>query len=305
MSTQPRVDLLVNTGPTTYEQQWYLNGTVSDVGTVDYLVQNANGTTVISGTAAKTGSGITTKYSFELPIQTELTRLKITWTRTDTGAKLVHYVEVFGSQLFTEADARGSTISGFQTPFSDPAKYSDDELAAWRLQIQDQFEGKTFRSWVRRYARVRVAATHPYTLRPFDFSQAVDWEGRPLAGPGHMNDVNRIISATDAGTLVSPSDFLLVAGTLHRVNGSWMAPTYANPYGLVIEYEYGIDPPDPEARQHALAMLHSRAIPNDISAHVESWSNEGGSFSAGPEGWAYPTPVWEWLERSKYRALIA
>lgn len=305
MSTQPRVDLLVNTGPTQFEQQWAVNGTVADVGEVTYLVQNANGVTVASGTATKSGAGPTTLYSFALPIQTELTRLKITWTRTDTGAKLAHYVEVFGSQLFTEQDARESTITGFQTPFADVTKYSDSVLAAWRLQIQDQFESKTYRSWVQRYARVRVAPTNMYSVRLFDVALAADWEGKPLAGAGRMNDINRIISATQGGVTIPTTDLLVQGDVLYYPIGSFVSPSYGDPYPLVVEYEYGITPPDPEARAYALAMLHSRAIPSDISQHVESWSTDAGSYSTGPQGWSYPTHVWEWLERVKYRALIA
>lgn len=305
MSTQPRVDLLVGTGPVTFDQQWEVNGNVADVGTVDYLVQNANGTTVVSGTASKSGSGASTLYQFELPIQTELTRLKITWTRLDTTAKLVHYVEVFGSQLFTESDARQSTISGFQTPFADAAKYPDEAIAAWRVRIQDQLERKTYRSWVRRYARVRLAPTHSFRLQPFHMGRAVDWEGKPLAGAGYMFDVARIISATDSGVALNVADLVLDGDTLYRTNGSWTYSSYTTPLSVVLEYEYGIDPPDPEAKGAALALLHSRAVPSDISQHVESWTDDAGSYRVGPEGWAYPTHVWEWIEGVKWRALIA
>lgn len=305
MSTQPRVDLLAGVGPTTFTQRWEVDGTVADVGAVTYQVLDANGDEVAAGTASKTGTGTETAYTFQLPIQANPTRLKITWTRSDSTAKLTHYVEVFGSQLFTEADARGSTISGFQTPFADTTKYPDELLAAWRLRIQDQFESKTSRSWVRRYARVRFAANRSYRLRPFELAKAVDWEGRPLAGAGRFTDIVRVISVTDLGEPVDLANVVLDGETLHLTEGYWHAPTLAMPLNVVVEYEYGVDPPDPEARGHALAMLHSRAVPSDISSHVESWSDDAGSFRVGPEGWAYPSHVWEWLERVRYRVLIA
>ncbi len=306
MTVQPRVDVLVDSGPTPLDKQWDVNGTVGDVGDLTYKVETANGTVQVpTTTTTKTGTGTATLYSFDLPVQTELTRLKLTYAKaSDPTQRQVHYIEVFGSQLFTERDARGSQITGAQTPFSDTAKYPDEVLAAWRLRIQDQFESKTYRSWVRRYARVRLAPNHPYRLRPFG-GRAVDWEGRGLAGEGRYADIVRVISVTDSGTALDLADLVLDGEVLHLGTGYWQAPTQSLPLNVVLEYEYGVDPPDSEAHGQALAMLHANAIPNNISQAVESWSDDSGSFRVSPDGWAYPSKTWEWMNRVQLRGNLA
>lgn len=306
MSTQPRVDLLEDVGPVTLTKQWYGDGTVIDAGTVTIGIVDANGDTVVaSGTATtKTGSSNTTTYTYALAAQSEPNRLKVTWTRSDTSVPLVDWIEVFGSQLFTEADARGYQISGAQAPLSSASAYSDATIANTRLKIQDQFEKKTARSFVRRYARVVMRGSGGTYLYPRD-GRPRDSTGRALAGDGYGKDIVRVISATVNGSALDTADIVVDGGCLILTAGTWSYPSSTDPLNVTVEYEYGIDPPDSEAHEMALEMVVSLLVPSDVSHYAESFTNPTGTSSFVREGsWVYPNRVHEWLKRADMRILV-
>lgn len=305
MSTQPRVDLLVNTGPTPLDQQWDVNGTPGDVGDLTFEVRTADGAVQASGATTKTGTGASTLYSFDLANQTELTRLKLTYAKAlAPTVKLVHYIEVFGSQLFTERDARGSQITGQQEPFADEGDFPDSEIARWRLLIGDKFESKTGRSWVRRYCRTAVAGTGTPFLRPMR-GRARDWEGRGIAGEGRHRDIIRVVSAEISGDPIDPTEIVCDGGQLIYKSGIWTSRSWNDPLNILVSYEYGVDPPDSEAHEHAISMLHANALPSNISSAAEGFQNDAGNLRVTENGWVYPSPVWEWLSRNNGKLLMA
>lgn len=305
MSTQSRVDLLEDVGPVTLTKQWYGDGTVIDAGTVTIGIVDANGDTVVAaGTATtKTGATTTTTYTYALAAQAEPNRLKVTWTRSDTSVPLVDWIEVFGSQLFTEAEARAYQISGSQAPLS-AAGYSDAMIANERLRIQDLFEQKTGRSWVRRYARVALRGSGCEVIKPGD-GRARDSTGRKLAGDGYGRDIVRVIGGSVNGTTLDTSLCVVDDDRIWLTSGTWAWPSGTNPLNVVIEYEYGIDPPDSEAHENALILAVSSLVPSDISAYADSYSAGGQSTSFVREGsWVFPNRVFEWLKRADMRVFV-
>jgi hypothetical protein len=267
--------ILVNTGPTTITKTWYVDGTPTDVGDVTIGVTDANGTEVVAAGAATTNNADGT-YDYALPIQTDLTILKVEWTDDSSGEVLTDTVEVVGSYLFSIAEARAYNIVGGQTPLSSTSSYPTSKLVEWRDQIAQMFEQRTFRSFTKRYARIELAGDGSTVLYLGDGFATTDWGDR-AGGVGRFLDIRRIISVTVNGTAVSLSNVKLVNnGMLRRINGSWTSATSTDPLNIVIEYEYGME--NYEARENGLRLLAANAIPSDVSSRATSFSDEDGTF---------------------------
>lgn len=295
-----RRDLMAGVGPTTLTKQWQPDGTSADVGVVTYAVINGAGTAVVSGTATKSGVGAATVYTFSLPIVADPTVLRIRWTRSDTGAYLDDILEVFGSLLFTEAEARAKQTTGQLAPLADEAKYSDDVIATWRLKIQEAFEQRTGRSWVRRYCRLEAAGRSMWELGLHEGYHRTSW-GAEVGGPGRHTDIRRILSATVDGVAVTVTDLRILGSTLHHTLGSWGIGSSSNPLNVTVEYEYGIDPTW-EAHENGLRAILALAPPQSQSDWVTSISDDGGSRSFEL---AWPPKVWDWLKAADMRVFIA
>lgn len=295
-----RRDLIAGIGPTTQTKKWYLNGTQADVGDVTYAVVDGAGTIVTSGTATKTGTGTGTVYTFNLAVIANPTVLRVRWTRTDSGAYLDDWLEVFGSQLFTEAEARAKQTVGQAAPLADETKYPDDMIATWRLKIGEGFEQRTGRSWVRRYCRVELAGRGGYRLSLHD-GEARTALGAEVGGAGRRWDIRRIISATVDGVAVSAGNITIGGSVLHRTDGTWGMATSSDPLNVVVEYEYGIDPTW-EAHENALRAILALAPPQSQSDWVTTISDDGGSRSFEL---AWPPKVWDWLKTADMRLPIA
>lgn len=295
-----RRDLMAGVGPTTLTKKWYVDGTQADVGTVTYTVINGAGTAVASGTATKTGSGTSTEYSFSLPIVADPTILRIRWTRSDTTAYLEDEVEVFGSVLFTEAEARAKQTVGQQAPLASSTAYPDDVIATWRLKIQEAFEQRTGRSWVRRYCRLEFSGHGGYQLALHDGYNRTFW-GADAGGAGRHRDIRRILSASVGGVAVTVANIKTLGWLLHRTDAAWATATTTDPLNVVVEYEYGIDPTW-EAHENGLRTILALAPPQSQSDWVTSVSDDGGSRSFEL---AWPPKVWDWLKSADMRVPIA
>lgn len=279
----------------------YTAGTAADQGTFTIGIVDANGDTVVaSGTAVTDNSDGT--YEYVLPAQADPAALKATWTESAGQPIYTTEIEVVGSQLFNEFQARTKSISGQQTPLSDTANYTDAFIADWHDTIAGQFEEKSGRSWILRYARVELSGNGGYALNLTDGISRTS-TGKRLKRPGRFNDIGRILSVTVDGTAQTVTDYVNDGIWLRATNGTWATPTVSDPLNVVVEYEYGIEN-DAEASENALRMLLANAIPSDVPGWAESWSNEDGSFTRGQSGFAYPSKVWEWLRRSDMRIPI-
>jgi hypothetical protein len=295
-----RRDLQAGVGPTTLTKRWYVDGTQSDVGVVTYAVTNGAGTVIASGTATKSGAAATTIYTFSLPTVADPTVLRIRWTRSDTGAYLDDLLEVFGSLLFTEAEARAKQTTGQIAPLADETKYPDDLIATWRLKIQEAFEERTGRSWVRRYCRLETSGRGLWELGFHDGYNRTSW-GAEVGGAGRQWDIRRILSATVGGVAVTVGDLRILGSTLHHTVGTWGLGSLADPLNVVVEYEYGIDPTW-EAHENGLRAILAFAPPQSQSDWATSVSDESGSRNFEL---AWPPKVWDWLKSADVRIPIA
>ena len=106
-----RIDVTCLSGPVTLTKQWAVDGTPTDVGDVTYTVVDGAGAELDAGTATKSGSGTSTTYTVQVANAAlqDPGWLTVAWART-TGAALTDVVEVCGSQLFTEAEARATQV---------------------------------------------------------------------------------------------------------------------------------------------------------------------------------------------------
>lgn len=295
-----RRDLLAGVGPTVMTKKWYVDGTQADVGAVTYVAINGAGTVIASGTALKTGVTTTTIYTFNLPIVADPTVLRIRWTRSDTAAYLDDILEVFGSLLFTEAEARAKQTTGQIAPLVDEAKYSDDVIATWRLKIQEAFEQRTGRSWVRRYCRLESTGRGLWGLDLYSGYNRTAW-GAEVGGAGRHWDIRRILSATVDGVAVTVGDLRVMGSSVHHTLGTWGQGSWLDPLNVTVEYEYGVDPTW-EAHENGLRALLALAPPQSQSDWATSVSDEGGSRSFEL---AWPPKVSEWLELADMRIPLA
>lgn len=290
--------ILRNT-PATIQASLYVNGTLTDFdSTPTVAVVDANGDTVTGlSSVSKPSTGV---YRATIPAQSDLTTLRATWTGAVSGSStvLTTRYEVVGNLLFTEAEARAKTISGFQTPLSSDSSYPDSEIARWRGLITDMFEDRTGRSWVRRYCRVQMDGTGGRLLSLHD-GEARTADG-PLPRPGRGVQIAKIISATVSGAAVSTSNIAIDGGTLIRKDGVWHSPTWGDPLNVIVEYEYGPDPVPYEATENGLRVLLANAVPSDVSQYATSISNEDGTFRIA----TLPVRVEEWLKSVSNRVMV-
>lgn len=294
--------LLADNGPYSIVKTWYVDGTATDVGAVTVGIIDANGDEVVaSGTATTNNSDGT--YTYSLANQADLDVLYLTFTRSDTSAFQTSRIDVIGNLLFTEAQARSARITGLQAPLSDASAYDDELLAEWRDRIAEQFEDKAGHSFIRRYCRLELTGRGTHKLAVWD-GEARTSVGDEVGGQGRFSP-RKILAASVGGTAITASNVKIQGGQFIRTDGLWTPATSADPFNVVIEYEYGDHPVSIEAREKALEFLLHNAVPSDLAGSALSWSNEDGSFSRDTSGWAYPTAVYEFLKRRDERLPIA
>lgn len=287
-------DVLVGSGPTLLTKKWYVDGTQSDVGTVTYTVVDANGVSVTSGTATKSGSGATTIYTFSLAIQTAVRSLTVTWTRSDTTAFQTDQIEIVRSQLFTESQARKFGQKDNMTgPLSLEAEYPDAVIADERWRIGELLESWTGISWIPRYRRFVMSGNGGYVLSVPD------------------REVRTLIAATVGGSAVNVANVEVdPEGLLWRTDGIWTYPTVGNVRNVVVEYEYGMPQIVDGVDRIALIMLKDRLTPTDISDRALSATSEFGTVALAQPGGPHDNRTgWPevnmWLKTHDRRMLIA
>lgn len=236
----------------TVSHTWYVGETPTDpTGTPTYSIVDANGTAVASGNATVvTGEGRTTA---ALAAQTITRLLTVTWVATVGGSSVteVDQVEVVGGFLFSLVEARNS-----DTSLADTSKYTSADLAAGRLEVEQELEEICDRAFVPRYARL--------VLDGSGISDLVLGGVEP-APPGCSADLRSLRRASVAPqvdeTFVDLTAGQLAAvavrpnGVLRRTDGLTWYEGYAN---VVVEYEYGWDGPPTDLKRAALTRLRSR-----------------------------------------------
>lgn len=298
-----RVDALVGQA-FTLTKQFAPDGTVADVGATTYTIVDGAGAAVASGTATKAGTGTSTTYTVTVSAVTTPTVLKVTWVSASPAVTQVDYIDVTRNALFTEAEARAYKGSGQVAPFSDTSAWTDAALSEWRLKVTDALERETRRSWVRRYCRGIGSGTGTYTMPLTDLERRLADDSN-VGGRGSVRGARKIISVTVDGTAVSASNVKVRNGILYRTDGPWTAPTVSDPFNVVVEWEYGDDPVEPEANLNGLRLLAAWAVVGNQSAYATTFNGETGTQSFSPDGYSYPPKVWSWMKSTNRRLGIA
>ena len=295
-----RADILTNQGDVTVTKKWFVDGTQSDVGAVTYVLTDPDGDTVSSGSATKAGSGSSTTYSATIPNQTQVTILTLTWTRTDTGAKLVDTLEVVGGQLFSEAQARAFD-EAFLTSESD---YSDADIAEERLRITDLLEQWTGRSWIPRWRRLTFMGTGDRVLNLAEYAASQGGSN----GTGAVRDIRQILAVTADGSNVATSNVAIQGHLLLRTDTIWPTASWTDPHNVVIDVEYGLPHLMDGVDRIALKLLRDRLPSSRIPDSADRFNDLTGTLDFSAENMGRPTRIPEvnaWLRAHDMRVALA
>ena len=274
-----QIEILKKSGPT-LTKKWRTDGDQVDAGAVTYILRDAGGTSIASGTATTTGTGAATTYAITVAVAdvANVGELELTWTRIDTTAVLVDRISVVGSVLFTEDDARAFKTVGGITVLSDESDFTSQTILQGRYLVTQFLERRASTSFVRRYGRVelegdgsRVAALKAAT--------------KTHGGPGFRRRPLALVDASVGGTALTAAEISKVhvdrlRGRFTRYDGNvWdAAEPEQPPLNVVLGYEYGHEEVPPEISDAALRLLVRAVVPSDVSSRAQSFSNEDGAL---------------------------
>lgn len=131
------LERVIRNAPATLSMVFYSGSTaVSADGTVTVVVKKADGTTLISGDAAKILTPYV-HYNYVIPSQTNLNSLTLTWSGLFSGQAVtaVSYAEVVGGFLFSIGELRN-----YDSTLTNATRFPDDTLVETRLSVEDEFE---------------------------------------------------------------------------------------------------------------------------------------------------------------------
>lgn len=259
------------TSQVTLSHLFEVDETATDaVGSVTYAFKRLDGTAVVSGTAAHPGLGL---YTAVLPgaNTAQLDTFTLDWTGTIGGAAITvrDYVEICGGFLFGLKQARD------MRPPLDAVKYLTAELAATRIEVEQECELICETTFVPRFCRVALSGdgirdsliTPHADLRAL---RAVKVDGVAMAAP------------EIATLLMSPSG-VISTGPWPRSGIPW-PPGVRN---VIVEYEHGLDAPPPDLSRAAMLRLRSKLGMSDTSVPFRAISftaGEGGTYRLSTPG---------------------
>lgn len=289
--------ILRNT-PDTLELRVYDGPDLADLdATPSLAVTDANGDAVTTGAVSKTAVGV---YEASLDGQADLKALTAVWSGVLNGnaIEFTEVYEVTGNLLFTEAEARGKTITGQQTPLSDTDAYPARAIKRMRTLLTQAFERETGRSQIRRYCRVELPGSGTSLI---DLTSGVprDVDGNESGGPGRHRDIAKIIAATIDGTAVDVNTLEPAGRRVHRQSGVWNRATRDDPLNVVIEYEYGLHPVPIEANENGLIEAVNRLQASDVSRYAQTFSRPDGATTFPTGGFVWASKTFQWLKGSK------
>lgn len=304
--------LLAAAGPYTLTKTWYVDGTPTDVGAVTIGIVDGSGTEVVAAATSTTNNEDGT-YTYSLADQATPQELKVTWTRSSSGADLVDRMELVGNWLFTEAQARTFQAKADATsaliPLGSATEYPDATISGERSRLTEDLEFWTARGWIPRYARLELTGSGGTWL---DLSRGVcrTSDGYQLHRPGRLNDIGQILTATINGETVDVSTIEI--DNLHRTvgltSGVWSIPS-STPFNVVIEYVYGLPYLVDGVDRIALKELVNRLVPSAWPDRVISADTEYGTTRfvqpGGPMGNVSQLPeVNSWVKMHDHRVWI-
>jgi hypothetical protein len=250
--------------PGTLSQQWSEDGAVVDPGTVTIGITKADGTVLVAGGTATSGTG-TSPRTFNLTTThtANLDRLQVTWTSSLKGT-LISYVEVVGGFLFGLAEIRGVT------PINDTVSYLTADIADTRTAVEQAIEQACGVAFVPRYAFERYSGDGSTSLLL----------RRPLP--------SSVRSATIGGTALSAPQLadltMATSGAIYSTLTTWTL----GQNNIVVGYEHGFQDPPAEIRRAAVMLakvwLVGRRNPIDDRAVTFNAGADGGTYSLAVPG---------------------
>lgn len=233
---------VLRTAQVTLTHVFYVDEAPTDAsGNVTATLKRLDGTTVNSATAGHPATGT---YTYTVPAQAQLDSLTLDWEGTVAGAAVSvrDYVEIVGGFLFGLHEARAK-----RKPLS-AATYTPEELAATRVEVEQDCEKICHTTFVPRFMRVAVPGSgRPDLLTPHADLRAlrvVRIDGANLTAPEVA-----AIGVNRSGVLIRPG------GAIWPWPGAIQGSTIPN---IVLEYEHGLDAPP--GRIASMAIVHLRSL---------------------------------------------
>lgn len=251
-------------------------------GTVAVAVTDATGAPVADGNATAAGAGA---YTFALPGQANLNLLTVTWSATVDGTAVVESdeVQIVGGFLFTLVEGRNS-----DPVLKDTTKYTTQDLAAARVEVEAELERITGRAFTHHYRRVVLDGTGTRDLMLPDGGDD-QVAGIVLRGV-HLPIRSAKVSPRAGQPLVALTAPQLAAlaitrdGMLRRTDGGAWTEGIGN---VVLEYEYGSDIAPADLKRVSLIRFRSRlnllksGIPDRATSYTAA---EGGTYRLSMPG---------------------
>lgn len=240
-------------------------------GTVTYAFKRLDGTAVASGNAGHPGPA--GQYTAVLPGANTLLldTFTLDWTGTVAGAPVTvrDYVEIVGGFLFGLGEARR------KKPALDPTKHPTAELAAARIEVEQECERICGVAWVPRFKRVAVDVDGRCTdrlLAPHTQLRAL--RAVTVNGTAWTVDQVAAVVVSESGVLTLPTGHLWPVWNRTRSR-------------IVLEYEHGMDFPPEEIRSNAIVRLRSKVGQFDTNVPYRAiafQATEGGTYRLSTPG---------------------
>lgn len=247
----------------TLSHTFYVDETATASSTaVTVDITDAAGAVVVDdGATSNPGTG---QYTYALTGQSQLKYLTVVWSATIGGVAITEtdYVEVVGGFFFTLVEGRASDAS-----LSSTSKYTTEELAVARLEVEVECEEICARAFVPRYRRVTLDGTGTSDLI------LSDADIRAVRSAKVAPAVDETFVALSAGELAALA--IRPLNVLRRTDGNVWTEGERN---VVLEYEYGLDAPPADLKRASLTRFRTRLnIPHTgVPDRASAFTVEGG-----------------------------
>jgi hypothetical protein len=260
----PDLERIQKLTPGTLSQQWAEDGAVVDPGTVTVGITKADGTVLVAGGTATSGTGSSPRtFNLTTTHTAALDKLQVTWTSSLKGT-LISYVEVVGGFLFGLAEIRAVT------PINDTVNYLTADVVDTRTAVEQAIEQACGVAFVPRYALERYSGDGSNTLQ---LLHALPTSIRSVTITGVAFTAPQLadLTMTPSGAIYSTLTYF-----------TW------GQNNIVAGYEHGYQEPPMEIRRAALALakmwLVGRRNPIDDRAITFNAGADGGTYSLAVPG---------------------